>query len=158
MATASTATARSGFTLLELTVVLAVLSLLLAIALPTVSAALPGIYLDQAARSLAADTQLARVKAIARNTRTRIVIQLDQGSYQVESERNGAFTPEGAPRALPGGIAFDAADSSRVVGNRISIIFQPRGNTSNNATIALVSSNGADRQVVVSSAGRVRIQ
>ena len=148
----------NGFTLLELLCALGLLSLVFGIALPRISAALPGLYLDQATRSLASEVQLARVKAISRNTRARVILQLDRGSYQPEVESEGIFTPEGTARQLAGGVTFDAGSSSRVSGGRITITFQPRGNTADNSTIALTSASGGQRRVIVSSAGRVRIE
>lgn len=149
---------RSGFTVLELLCALGILAVLLAIAVPRVSASLPGLLADQAVRRLAADVQLARVKAISRNGRVRAVMQLDAATYVIEADVEGQFVAEGEPRRLPSGVAFDASASSRVVANRVSITFQPRGHTADNATIAIVASNGAARRVIVSPAGRVRIE
>ncbi|MGH7822438.1 MAG: GspH/FimT family pseudopilin [Candidatus Binatia bacterium] len=148
----------SGLTLLELLCTVGVMALLLAIAVPRVSAMLPAALLDQGARSLAADLRFARVKAVAENRRFRVTMELDHALYRVEADAEGTFVPDGGDRALPGGVTFDAATSSRVVGNRISITFQPRGNTADNATIALAAGTAGLRRVIVSSAGRVRIQ
>ena len=147
-----------AFTLLELVVVLGLLSLLFTIGLPRVSASLPGIFLDQAARALAAEAQLARVKAISRNVRVRLIVQLDRNAYRIEADSSEGFQPEGELQSLPGGVGIDAAHSSRISGNRISITFQPRGNTADNATIVRAVPGGAARRVIVNSAGRVRVQ
>ena len=151
-------TRRRGFTLLELLCALGILSLLLAAALPRVSAALPGLLLDRAAWQLVSELELARVKAINRNTRVRTILELEPGQYRVEAESEGRFESEGGLRALPAGVAFDASASSRVSGGRISITFLPRGHTTDNATIALRAGAGAPRRVVVSGAGRVRVE
>src|SRR5262249_47189733 len=58
-----------GFTILELVCTLGILSVLFAIALPGISAALPGLLVDQAARRLVSELELARVKAVNRDTR-----------------------------------------------------------------------------------------
>ena len=76
---------RDGFTLLELLCALGMLSVLLAIALPRVSAALPGLLLDQAARRLVSDLELARVKAVNRNTRVRTICDLAAASIESRS-------------------------------------------------------------------------
>jgi type IV fimbrial biogenesis protein FimT len=149
---------RDGFTLLELLCALGVLSVLLAIALPRVSAALPGLLLDQAARRLVSDLELARVKAINRNTRVRTICELAAAQYRVEIESEGRFEPEGGARTFPSGVAFDAASSTRVSGGRVSVTWLPRGHTFDNATIALTATGGAVRRVIVSTAGRVRVE
>jgi prepilin-type N-terminal cleavage/methylation domain-containing protein len=148
---------RRGFTVLELLCVLGVLSVLLAIALPRASAVLPRLALDQAARQLAAELELARVKAINRNTRVRVVVDLAAASYRLEAEVEGRFEPEGAARRLPGGVEFDAAASTRIFGGSITITFLPRGHTADNATIAL-GGTGNVKRVIVSPSGRVRVE
>lgn len=137
---------------------LGVLAVLLAAALPQVSAVWPRVLADQAARQLAADLELARVRAIHRNSRVRAALELASAQYRIEVESEGRFDPEGAPRRLPAGIGFDAAGSTRVVGGRISITFLPRGHTADNATIAVAAPNGQRRRVIVSAAGRVRTE
>src|SRR5690242_10494244 len=131
---------RDGFTLLELLCALAVLAALLAIALPRVSATLPGLHVDRAAWQLVSELQLARLKAVNRNTRVRTILDLGAGRYRVESETEGRFELEGGERALPSGVTFDAGASTRVSGGIISITYAPRGQTSDNATIALSAS------------------
>jgi type IV fimbrial biogenesis protein FimT len=149
---------RHGFTLLELVCALGILSVLLAIALPRISAALPGLLVDQAARRLVSELELARVKAVNRNTRVRTICELAAAQYRVEIESEGRFDPEGGARTFPSGVGFDAASSTRVSGGRISITWLPRGHTFDNATIALTATGGAVRRVIVSAAGRVRVE
>jgi type IV fimbrial biogenesis protein FimT len=149
---------RHGFTLLELVCALGVLSVFFAIALPRISATLPGLLVDQAARRLVSELELARVKAVNRNTRVRTICELAAAQYRVEIESEGRFEPEGDARMFPSGVAFDAASSTRVSGGRISITWLPRGHTFDNATIALTATGGTVRRVIVSAAGRVRIE
>jgi type IV fimbrial biogenesis protein FimT len=149
---------RRGFTLLELLCSVGMLSVLLAVALPRVSAVLPGLLLDQAARQLVSDLELVRVKAINRNNRVRALFDLDRAEYRIENEAEGTFEPEGEPRRLPSGVAFDASASTRVSGRRVTITLLPRGQTFDNATIALRASDGSRRRVIVGSAGRVRME
>ncbi|MEA2627023.1 MAG: Type transport protein GspH [Candidatus Binatota bacterium] len=152
-----TVSARRGFSLVELTVVLGILAALFAAALPRASSLVPRLLLDRAARTLAADLVLARTEAIARNTRVRVIARLEQRRYDVEYDAEGDFVAEGISRALPGGVVFDSAATTRKSGDRVSITFQPRGHTADNATLALAAA-GANRRVVVNSAGRVRVE
>jgi type IV fimbrial biogenesis protein FimT len=152
------ATCRHGFTLLELICALGVLSVLFAISLPRVSALVPALLVDRAAWQLVSELQLARLKAVNRNTRVRTIVELGAARYRIESESEGRFEPEGAERPLPAGVTFDASTSTRVSGGTISITYAARGQTSDNATIALSGASGASRRIVVSGAGRVRVQ
>jgi Tfp pilus assembly protein FimT len=150
------ATSIRAFSLLELLCALGMTSLLLAVALPRASAILPGLALDRAAKQLVSEIALARIKAINRNTRARVVCELAEARVRVELDAEGTFEADGSPRSLPGGVTFDAAQSSRVMGGRITVTFLPRGHTADNATIALAATGGARRRVIVSSGGRVR--
>jgi prepilin-type N-terminal cleavage/methylation domain-containing protein len=149
---------RTGFSVFELLCALALVSVLLSIGLPRVTANLPRLLLEQAARRLCSEIELARLKAVSRNTRSRVVVELERASYGVEIEAEGRFDAEGPPRPLPDGIRFDGASSTRVDAGRVSITFLPRGHTSDNATIAIAAGGGDRRRVIVSSAGRVRIE
>jgi type IV fimbrial biogenesis protein FimT len=157
-ATMRAATSTRAFSLLELLCALGVTSLLLAIALPRASAIIPALTLDRTANQLAAEIGLARLKAINRNTRARVVCDLAEARYGVEVESEGTFAPEGSSRALPGGVTFDAAQSSRVIAGHVTVTFLPRGHTADNATIVLTASGGSTRRVIVSTGGRVRTQ
>ncbi len=133
------------------------LSLVLAIAVPRVSAAIPGLTLDQAARRIASELQVTRWKAIARNARARLIVELDRAAYGVQVESEGRFVSEGAERRLPAGVHVHEGGTTRVRHRRVSITFQSRGNTADGATIAL-GTGDLRRRVVVSAAGRVRIE
>ncbi len=148
----------AGFTLLELLCALGILSLLATVALPRLSATLPALALDQAARQIASELELARIEAINRNARARTIFDLAAARYSVELESEGRFEAQGAVRSLPSGVSFDSAASSRVSAGRISVTFVPRGNTADNATIAVTTASGGSRRVVVSAAGRVRVE
>jgi len=152
------ATRRHGFTLLELLCALGVLSILLAAALPALSATLPALALDRAGAQLVSELELARVKAINRNTRVRAIFDLGAGRYRIEAESEGNFAAEGPDRTLPSGVGFDPSGSTRISGGRISITYLPRGLTADNATIALSGGGGGRRRVIVSGAGRVRVE
>jgi type IV fimbrial biogenesis protein FimT len=146
-----------GITIFDLLTVLAIVALLAAVASPPMSAMLPAVRLEHAARALASEAQLARAKAIARGRRVRLVVRLERDAYSVESDRSGRFEPDGAERTLAPGVKFDRAASTRVANDTVTIVFQPRGHTADNATIALASA-GHRRRVIVSPAGRVRVE
>ena len=83
-----------GFTLLELLVVLAIASLLVAVVPPVVSAVVPGVRLEGAARELAVDLREARNRAVTFNSVIAVTFSFNPATYRIdgESERR---TPEG---------------------------------------------------------------
>ena len=68
---------RAGFTLFELLIVLVILGLTLAVAVPLFSRALPGLELKSSARTVAATLREARSLAIADNREIAVAIDLD---------------------------------------------------------------------------------
>jgi general secretion pathway protein H len=75
-----------GFTLVELLVVLAVMALVLMVAGPMVSNALPGAQLKTAARDLAAGLRYTRNRAISTNRSTAFLLDTEARRYRVEGE------------------------------------------------------------------------
>jgi general secretion pathway protein H len=68
---------RAGFTLFELLIVLAILGLALAVAVPLFARALPGLELKSSARTVAATLREARSLAIADNREIAVAVDLD---------------------------------------------------------------------------------
>jgi prepilin-type N-terminal cleavage/methylation domain-containing protein len=134
-------TYRRGFTVIEVLVVLAVASVLFGIAIPSFLAWLPGLRLSSAARQVATDLQLARMKAISENTSYTVTFDPTTVSYTFTGQsRDIDELYPGITLALSGG----------------NPTFTPRG-TANTVTITL--SNGAQRKLVcVTSVGRINIR
>ena len=74
-----------GFTLLELLVVIVLLSVATAIALPRFSAVLPGAELRSTGKRLANDLRYLYAYAVARREYVRLAIDLNAGEYWAET-------------------------------------------------------------------------
>lgn len=137
-----------GFTLLELLVVVAILSILGAIAIPVWSVLLPTFALNGAARQIQSELNRIKAQAIAENTTFRLAFSAPADNYTVE--RVGATTTQQGVKPLPDGIDIRKA---------ITLGFTPRGTATpgTGGTIKLCNSKGAGTNVVLSSTGRVRV-
>ena len=91
---------KRGFTTTELIVALAVLGLLSTIAFPHIIRWVPAIRANAAARNLASEMQLARLKAVAEKTDCVITFNAANNEYTVASK---------SPITLPKGIRFGRA-------------------------------------------------
>ncbi len=133
---------RSGFTLVELIVVLLLAAGLVALVLPSLTGTLDSARLRGGASEVRATLALARSLAAHGGRARTVVIDLDRGEYGVSGERG--------KRALPEGVRFSLVR----VGEResregqASIRFLPDG-SSGEAEIRLLSAGEAGFRVRV---------
>lgn len=109
--------------------------------------------LDAAARQVAADLRLARVRAASLNTSYRLLFRPGSSSYSRQLRHDGSYRDDGAAVGLPGGIRCIACTApSHGIG------FRPRGTASEFGTVTLADAEQRQRRVVVDSTGGVRIE
>lgn len=128
-----------GFTVTELMGAMGVAAVLMGIAIPSFFSLLPTLRLSSAARQLATDLQLARMKAISQNTSYTVTFDTANGTYSFGADSRDLDE-------LYPGITITSASNPT---------FSPRG-TANSVTITL-SNGSATKQVQVSAVGRVKI-
>ena len=75
-----------GITLLELLLVLGIIAMLFAVALPRVEGGVSGTDLKAAARKVAAGLREARITAVSQHAQTVLEIDLDQHSFRVSGD------------------------------------------------------------------------
>jgi len=133
----------NGFTLIEVLVAIGVAAILMGIAVPQFYAVLPGIRLSSAARQVATDLQLARMRAISQRT--------PQG-LTFDSATTYRFT-----------IGADTRDLSQLYpGTTVAVApADPTFNTvgaANVTTITLNNNGLPPRTVTVNAAGKIFTQ
>lgn len=132
---------QSGYTLLELAVVLAVFSTLLASAVPSVLSLRETWGLRAETVRLAELLDQARLRAVSANTGVRVTAFA--GEYMLGEAGAGAFSYPVSP-----GVRFYGASKS--------ILFSSRGTASPGATLTLVT-RSRQASIIISPTGRVRI-
>ena len=171
----------SGFTLMELIVVVAGFAVLTSIAVPSVFSWLPSYRLNLASRTLFSHIQLAKLTAIRERCNCTVTfgqsvggitsdyivfidgdndLEYDTGEQVIRSVSLNRDYPgvEFDVSMGGGGISFTDNDEGHP-----SVAFRPNGLTRNNAggfgagTVFLINSQGKTGRVVVSSAGMVRL-
>jgi len=113
----------SGFTLLELILVMSIAILLLGIAVPLLSKQLPGAQFKAATHDLAAHARLARNLAIVKNAPMSLIIDVDRRTYQLTAEEK--------IRQLPAQIKLSVftAESERIDAHQGAIRFFADGSS-----------------------------
>ena len=101
--------AEAGYSLIELSVVLVLLGLVVAVGMPRMQDWLERYRVRTAAQALAADMQLQRMRAVSRNTAHTIVFDAANGTYTLwegdpVNGLNTQLVPE--PISLPFGVTF----------------------------------------------------
>ncbi|MBI2089108.1 MAG: GspH/FimT family pseudopilin [Deltaproteobacteria bacterium] len=133
---------QAGFTLMELMVAMAVSMIVLAVGTPSFLAWLPTLRLSSAARQIATDLQVARMRAISQNASYTVSFNAGAGTYAYGSDSRdiGQQYP---------GISIASVSPSNPQ-------FSPRGTASGSVTITL--NNGTTSKLVcVKPVGRVNI-
>jgi general secretion pathway protein H len=138
-----------GFTLLELLVVLAIVALLLAVAPPLITAALPGTELKASTRRVAAGLRLAREEAIRTGHDVTFTLDLETHSFEVD----GRFRQGKLPKGLH--LKLEAAETEMLDEHRGAVRFFPDGSSTGGRII--LSRQDAGYQVGVQwLTGRIR--
>jgi general secretion pathway protein H len=124
--------ASAGVTLLELLIVLSIMAIVAALVLPMFGDGVPTGELKSAARQVAAGLRVARSEALATRRETRVVLDLEHRTFQVDRDASVHVLPQRLEVKL-----FTA--QSDLVNDRVGAIrFYPDGG-SNGGRVTLAS-------------------
>lgn len=143
-----------GFTLTELMIVVALMAILAAIAVPNIIAQMPKYRLNGAARQVLGDLVAARMQAVSQNNETKVFF-LDNHRYMILDDDDNDGTADTGEATQTKDIQADYYDVTFSPIPGTDPVFQPRG-TASNMTIILANSSGT-KTITISTAGRVKI-
>jgi prepilin-type N-terminal cleavage/methylation domain-containing protein len=152
-----------GFSLIEVTVVVALVGLLAAVGLPTMQDWLDRYKVRTAAEELASLIQLQRMRAVSQNTEFSIDFDASGGAYTLyEGDAATGTAIEQVAHTLPTGVAF-AGNADPVNVPSDEMIFHPDGSLNNSTattdTIYMSNTNGDVFLLSINrSTGRVQVQ
>lgn len=141
-----------GFTLAELIFALALLTILMAVAMPHFSTALTELKLTADARQMAGVLRMARTEAITTGTNRQVVF------YVNDSQRPRYQSVGRASYPLSPGVKFAGTKpfNSRFK-NQPACIFMPNGRAVQGGTVTLKAENKYKYVIVLNNTGRIRV-
>ncbi len=155
---------QNGFNLVELMVTIAVLAILLTITAPSLSDMLERRQLRGAAESIYAHLYYARMEALKKNRKIFVSFSSgDNGAWCFGLDDTAACdcnTPNDCQidsiGKVTSGVNYPVVDFSQTFGGKTN--FEPRRGTANNGTATFRIASGEQKNIVVSSLGRVRYE
>jgi len=140
---------------MEMMIVIAIIGIAAAIAIPAFMSMLPGMRLNGAARMVAGDLMAARMNAVKQNNEFKVFFNSPAANqYQILDDDDNDGVADTGEAITIRNIRNEYPDVTMSSTN--NPIFHPRGTATNLATITLQNSSGA-KTVTISIAGRVKI-
>jgi Tfp pilus assembly protein FimT len=139
-----------AFTTVELLISMMIVGVMAAFLTPHLGRWLTTVGVDAAARELASELHLGKMRAISENTPYRISFDPASDTYVVQKDVAGDWQDSDRPKSLPKGIDLVSATTNP--------IFQTLGTTPGGTTITLRNAQGRQRQIRLSFAGRVKVE
>ena len=146
--------ASTGFTLMELMIVLGFMSITLMLTNMWLSTQLPQWRLNGAVRQVMSDLVAAKMNAVVERNRQRIFFQDNRHYLILDDKNNNGKIDAGEPQEARD-IQADYQDVTLTASNNPS--FLPRGTASSLASITLTNSAGS-KKITVSITGRVKVK
>lgn len=163
---------RKGWTLMELMLVIGIIGIMGALAIPGYLAGMPLRRLKADAMDIASNMKYAKMKAVQRNIQVGLYVNSGGTAVNgVDPSAYGVYEDSGATAnqfdstdsrlkvsiALRGGIQFDTGNANWDVTNN-TIIFRPNGSAITSTTV-VISNGSQTRSIVVANiTGKVQIQ
>ena len=147
---------QSGFTLIEMMIVIAIMAILTGIAVPNYLAWLPKSRLNGAARQVMGDLMAARMKAVSQNCDVRVAFVAGDAKYKIWTDSNNNDSIDSGEE-ITKDIQLDYYDITIIATKNIE--FHSRGTANPYGTIALTGSNSTNsKNVNIRITGRVMIE
>ncbi len=157
---------KSGFTLIEVMVVVAIVGIMSAVAIPSIINWLPNYRLSSAAGDIVSCLQEAKMRAVKENTNVIVIFSSNEYEAFVDNGEGGGnagnnIKDGSEPRikniSMPADI--DLSDFNDPGAADIKLGFNSRGFLATNAGSLLIKNNKSNyRKIIASTAGNIRVE
>ncbi|MEW6671452.1 MAG: GspH/FimT family pseudopilin [Thermodesulfobacteriota bacterium] len=167
---------QSGFTIVELLIIIALMATVTAIAIPNFIQWLPNYRLRSASQDLLSNFQKAKLASVKNNTNVAVCFKSDNSGYTAFVDTNINYANDGEEvvadvswagyKSLVVSLAFNTFDTT--MGGRPCMAFQPTGIPVDGSAggfasvpsreVQISNTNGRSTKVVVSPAGSVYLE
>lgn len=153
-------TGRRGFTLVEMLVVLAIITMLLAISIPFTSGFGKGLRIKTAAMAILGTLRVARSNAITYREEHAVIFDVEKGEYWIEDSDGRIFERK---CRLPGSIKFKIEgdeESDPITFEDDKVIFYPTGAIEGaSGSITITDKQAESRTIsIIGSTGKISIE
>jgi type IV fimbrial biogenesis protein FimT len=135
---------KKGFTIIELTVTLAILGIISAIAIPSYFSWLPKYRLQTSVRNIYDDLNMARSRAVRTKIVAVAVFSIPNNNYTVFLDTDGSWSLDGGETVLSNGILANGVDITGTTFSFHTLGFNDRG-------MPATALNGADDDVFLTN-------
>jgi len=147
---------KKGVTLIELIVVMVIIAIGAALAVPNIGTWLQNYRLRTATRDIVSTMRTAQIKAVSTNLAYRVEFNAAEGSYIIQRQTTAGvdvWVPDGASQTIPSGILFHEIN---LANNRAT--FNPNS-TSTSGNVTLRNNRDTEKRIVLFAAtGRIRVE
>jgi prepilin-type N-terminal cleavage/methylation domain-containing protein len=144
----------SGFSLVELLIVLAIVGVIISIAIPNLMAARQGYQIHTAGQIVNSRLAQARMESLRRNRQIDVVLDAAARSVRIVVVQAGADVTVDGPEYMPSGVIFDAAGTPN-----LRLTFDSLGRPLNPPqTVTLRHTGSGQRRIItIQPTGRLQL-
>jgi prepilin-type N-terminal cleavage/methylation domain-containing protein len=151
-------TGPKGFSLIEMLVVISVLAIVAAAAIPNLIAWRSGMQFRAAVSELRNDLESAKTRAVKENAKVTVAFNPTAGQYDMTYQDPGSNTILLKSQTLPAGVRIASENPAYTLdssGNKTS--FSSRG-TADTGTIVLANQQGKTKSISISFIGKIEVK